>query len=241
MYNAYDINNSNNIFYYLLQKGEISEEKERDLYRTYSESEEVVNLVKKQGENFHCMVEKYSGVIYLIPNEDNDFLGYSKGELKKELCKSNGTDKDYYLSQFVILTILVEFFGSQGKSSKSREFLKSGELLNIISERLKEGVEKENLEEFENKTGIAFTNILERWEALKSPDKQSIAKTTKTGFIYAILSFLENQGLINYVQEDDMITTTSKLDNLMDWNILNRNNYERVVKALGGETTNEQD
>lgn len=234
MYNIEDISNSNIIFYYLLQKGEISEENERELYRMYSENESIMNLVKRQGENFDCNVEKYSGVIYIIPNEDNDFLGYSKAELKKELCKSNSNQKDYYLSQFLILTLLVEFYGSQGRSSKSRDFLKSGQLLNIISDRLKEAVEKENLEEIQDKTGIAYTNILERWEALRSTDKQTKSKTTKEGFIYTILSFLENQGLINYIEVDDMITTTPKLDNFMDWNILNRNNYERVAKALGG-------
>jgi len=235
MYNAYDINTSNKIFYYLIQNGELSEEKEKDFFRMYSESEHVMNLVKSQGENCNCKVEKYSGVIYLIPSEDNDFLGYSKGALKKELCKSNCNDKDYYLSQFVILTMLVEFYGSQGRTSKSRDFLKGGELLNIISNRLKESVEKENLEEQQVKTGIAYTNILERFEALKSSDKQTTSRTTKEGFIYTILNFLENQKLINYVTVDDMITTTSKLDNFMDWNILNKNNYKRVLTAFGGE------
>jgi Family of unknown function (DUF6063) len=235
MYNIDDINTSNKIFYYLIQMGELSEEKEKDLFRMYSESEQVMNLVKRQGENCDCTVEKYSGVIYLIPDADNDFLGYSKGVLKKELCKSNCNDKDYYLSQFVILTMLVEFYGSKGRTSKCRDFLKGGELLNIISNRLKESTEKENLEEFQNKAGIAYTNISERFEALKSSDKQTTSKTTKEGFIHTILNFLENQGLINYVQADDMIITTAKLDNFMDWNILNKNNYERVVKAFGGE------
>lgn len=235
MYNIEDINISNKIFYFLIQEGELSEEKENELFRLYSESEQVMNLVKRQGENCSCKVEKYSGVIYLIPNEDNYFLGYSKGVLKKELCKSNSNDKDYYLSQFVILTMIVEFYGSQGRTSKSREFLKGGELLNLISNRLKESVEKENLEELQSKAGIAYANISERFEALKSSDKQTTSKTTKEGFIYTILNFLENQGLINYVQADDMITTTSKLDNFMDWNILNKNNYERVVRAFGGE------
>ncbi|MBU3216015.1 DUF6063 family protein [Clostridium estertheticum] len=235
MYNIEDINTSNKIFYYLIQNGELTGEKEKDLFRMYSESEEIMNLVKRQGETCNCKIEKYSGVIYLIPSEDNDFLGYSKGELKKELCKSNCNDKDYYLSQFVILTLLVEFYGSQGKTSKCKYFLKGGELLNIISNRLKENVEKEDLEETQIKTGIAYTNILERFEALKSSDRQTTSRTTKEGFIYTILNFLENQGLINYVPVDDMITTTSKLDNFMDWNILNKNNYQRVVTAFGGE------
>ena len=46
---------------------------------------------------------RYGDVVYLIPREDNTFLGFSKAQLKQLLCKSGGTDKDYYLSQFVIL------------------------------------------------------------------------------------------------------------------------------------------
>ena len=30
-----------------------------------------------------------------------------------------------------------------------------------------------------------------------------------------------------------MIMTTKKLDNFMDWNLLNQNNYQRVCRVLG--------
>jgi hypothetical protein len=227
----------NDIFYYLLKNGELAEEKENELYRAYCESESVIALVKIQADSYECVVEKYGGIIYLIPKEDNDFLGFSKGELKSELCKSGANDKDYYLSQFVILTLLVEMYGSQGNSSKSRNYIKGGEFLNIISKRLKDGVEN-ICEDEQDKKGIAFSNILERFEALKSSDKTNRAKTTKEGFLYTVLKFLENQGLIDYIEADDMIKTKRKLDNFMDWNILNKNNYTRVLKALG-EVTDE--
>jgi len=229
---------SNKIYYCLLKYGELSEENEKELFRAYSENEKVMNLVKAQADASECIVEKYGGIIYLIPKDDNDFLGFSKGELKNELCRSKANDKDYYLSQFIILTLLVEMYGSKGSSSKSRNYLRGGEFLNIISQRLKEGAEN-NLEEEQDKKGIAFSNILERFEALKSSDKTSRVKTTKDGFLYTILKFLENQGLIDYIEADDMIKTRKKLDNFMDWNILNKNNYSRVLKALG-EVTDEQ-
>lgn len=233
---AYEISTikiSNKIFYKLLKQGEIREDEDSELYREYSENEEVMNLVKLQGKEAECDIEKYMGVIYLIPKEENDFLGYSKGELKKLLCKSGATDKDYYLSQFVILTLLVQFYNSNGLSSKSRSFIKVGDLINIIEDKLKEGVKRS--EESEEECGIAFSNILEKFKALKSTEKQSTAKTTKEGFIYTILTFLDKQGLIYYMKEDDMIKTTKKLDSFMDWNLLNKNNYHRVVKALGEE------
>ena len=234
MYNIDDIKLANNIFYYLVSNKEINEEDSPEYFRNYCESQGIMNLVKSQGEAFNVKVEKYGTTIYLIPNEDNNFLGFSKNELKKELCKSNATDKDYYLSQFVILTLLVEFYSSQGRDSKSRDSLRGGEFLNIISDRLKEAVEREDLEKIQADSGIAYENIYEKWEGLKSSDQKNRQKTTKEGFISNILKFLENQGLINYIEHDDIILTTSKLDNFMNFNILNKNNYERVLTALGG-------
>ena len=230
-YTTEEIKISNKIFYYLLKHGELKENVE-EFYKSYSENENVTELVKELGEASECYVKKYGGIVYLIPKEDNDFIGYSKGELKKALCKSGANDKDYYLSQFVILTLLVEFYNSQSVTSQSREYIKVGEFLNIITDRLKDGIDRAT---YNTEGGIAFENILERFEALKSSDNKSTSKTTKEGFINTILNFLDSQGLIYYIKGDDMIKTTKKLDSFMDWNLLNKNNYNRVLKALGEE------
>ena len=232
-YEMEEIRSSQEIFYYLLEHHEIREEKENQLYKAYAENEEVQNLVKSQGEIAGSNIERYGDVIYLIPKEENNFLGFSKAQLKNILCKSNGTDRDYYLSQFVILTLLVTFYDSQGHSSKSRDFLRVGELQNSLSEYLRAGAE--NMEDTEDGNGLAFVNMMEAYEALRSDERGSKARTTKEGFLHHILKFLEKQGLIEYVEEDEMIKTTKKLDNFMDWNLLNQNNYERIRRVLGVE------
>lgn len=192
-YEFEDIKTSQEIFYYLLEHHELPGEAEEVLYKAYTEREEVQNLVKSQGESADSTVERYGNVIYLIPKEENNFLGFSKPQLKAALCKSNATDKDYYLSQFTILTILVEFFDGQGSSSKTREYIRVGELQNCISQRLKEGAENAGDEE---EDGIAFQDILEAYEALRSDEKGSRARTTKEGFLHQILTFLQKQGLV---------------------------------------------
>ena len=230
-YEIEDIRISQEIFYYLLEHRELREDAQRQLYRAYTEEEHIQNLVKSQGEIAGSNIERYGNVIYIIPKEDNFFLGFSKAQMKAQLCKSNATDKDYYLSQFVILTLLVEFFDGQGSSSKSREYMRVGELQNCISRRLKEGAQ--NVEEVEEeKLGLSFSNMLEAYEALRSEEKGSRARTTKEGFLFHILNFLQKQGLIDYVEEDEMIKTTKKLDNFMDWNLLNQNNFQRVKRVL---------
>lgn len=227
-----EIRTSQEIFYYLLEHHELREEDEQTLYRAYTEDEQIQNLVKSQGEAALSSIERYGNVIYLIPGEENHYLGFSKAQLKAILCRSNGTDRDYYLSQFVILTLLTEFYDGQGSSSKTREYIRVGELQNRISERLKEGAENTGEEE-EERSGIAFSSMLEAYEALKSDEKGSRARTTKEGFLHNILVFLQKQGLIEYIEQDEMIKTTRKLDSFMDWNLLNQNNYSRVLKVLG--------
>lgn len=231
-YELGEIQTGQEIFYYLLEHHELNEEKEQNLYRAYTENEQIQNLVKSQGIIAHSNVERYGNVIYLIPQEDNVFLGYSKAQLKNALCKSTGTDKDYFLSQFAILTLLIEFYDGQGATSKTRDYIRVGELQNSISERLKEGCQ--NLtEEEQEEAGVAFSNMMEAYEALKSDEKGGRARTTKEGFLYNLLNFLQKQGLVNYVVEDEMVQTTKKLDNFMDWNLLNQNNFQRIKRVLG--------
>ena len=233
-YEIEEIKSSQEIYCYLLEHHELREEDLPQLYKAYTESEGVQNLVKSQGEISDCSVERYGDVIYLIPGAGNKFLGFSKAALKKELCRSNATDKDYYLVQFAILVLLLEFFDGQGSSSKTRDYIRVGELQNSISDHLKEGAERfdENEQEL---YGIAYTQMLQVYESLRSSDRSNRQKTTKEGFLYRILRFLQDQGLIEYIEQDEMIKTTRKLDHFMDWNLLNKNNYQRVMAVLGAD------
>jgi len=230
-YQIEEVKLSQQIFYHLLSQRELNEQQDKALYYVYTGNETVMNLVKSQGEIANCVIERYGSSIYLIPKEENEVLGFSKRELKKVLCKSSGTDKDYYLSQFVILTLLVEFYDGQGQSAKGRDFMRVGELQNIIAERLKEGATYYD-EEQQQQLGIAYSNMLEAFEALRSDDRGSKQKTTKEGFLHGIFKFLQEQQLIEYIEADEMITTTKKLDQLMDFNLLNQNNYTRVLHVL---------
>ena len=246
-YEFAEIRTSQEIFSYLLEMHELRREDAPQLYKAFTESDSVQNLVKSQGESAQCSIERYGDVIYLIPAAGNRFLGYSKAQLKKELCRSNATDRDYYLVQFAILVLLLEFFDGQGSSSKTREYIRVGELQNRISERLREGARQaedaregtphgdEAPEDAHLQSGLAYEQMLEVYESLRSDDRGSRQRTTKEGFLHHILRFLQAQGLIEYIEQDEMIKTTRKLDHFMDFNLLNRNHYDRVQAFLGAE------
>ena len=229
-YEMESIRLSQSVFGHLLRYGSLSEEEDVDLFKAYVENEDIMNLVKSQGEIVECMVERYGSVIYMMPEVGNDFFGYSKAELKRELCRSGATDKDYYLSQFIILTLFSEFYDGQGGRCKARDFLKMGELQNILSERLRTGAEREGESD---RKGLDFRSMREAFESLRSEDRNSRKKTTKEGMINGVMDFLEKQGLIIYIYEDEMIKTTKKLDDIMELKLLNKNNYRQILKTLG--------
>lgn len=226
---------SQKIFYYLMTNSSLSQTEEPELFQQYVENEEVTNLVKSQGEIADCMIERYGSYIYIMPNMTNQKFGYTRTELKKALCKSNGTNRDYYLAQFIILTIFVEFYDGQGSRCKARDYMKMGELQNIVAERLEQGVrEAEESEGVDN--GLDYRSMSEAFHALKSADSaKSRSMTTKEGVIVSVLDFLEKQGLLIYIREDEMIKTTERLDHIMEMKLLNKSEYARVMKAMGVE------
>lgn len=81
-YEMEEIQQSQEIFYLLLKEHEIKEENEKELFRVYTQNNHVMNLVKSQATAAESQVERYGDVIYLIPKEDNEYLGFTKQELK---------------------------------------------------------------------------------------------------------------------------------------------------------------
>ena len=90
----------------------------------------------------------------------------------------------------------------------------------------------EEKDEEENSNGLDYKSMSDAYETLKSGDNTNRSKTTKEGFLYTIIGFLEEQELIVFIKDDDMIKTTQKLDNLMEMKILNKNNYLHMMEVM---------
>ena len=84
--------------------------------------------------------------------------------------------------------MLTEFYDGQGSSSKSREYIKVGELINLVSDRLIQAGNNMTEEE-EEKTGLPFSNKHEAYTAQRSDEKRRKTKTTKEGFVHRKLPF----------------------------------------------------
>ena len=79
-----------------------------------------------------------------------------------------------------------------------------------------------------------FSRMLEAYSALRSSEKLNRQKTTKEGFLYNIFKFLEEQGLVQYIEREETVWPTEKLDVFMDFNILNQENFRRVLSVMSG-------
>ncbi len=223
---------SQEIFYTLLNNHYMLKEEDfKPLFQAYTREVEVRNLLKQQAEVANCKIALYGDVLYLIPNLDNHLLGFTTAELKSELCYSGALNDDYYLAQFMILCILMEFYDGSGTNTRIREFLKFSDLETTISKELENGVR--NQEKNETEDFIRFKALQDRYESLLSKDDSNRMRKTKQGMIRKVIDFLVKQSLIVYIVEDEQIIPTDKLNHFMENNLLNKRNLDRVKKVLG--------
>ena len=80
---------------------------------------------------------------------------------------------------------------------------------------------------------LDYKSMSEAYEALKSVEAGRPVKVYEGRICEHYLQFLDRQGLIIFIPEDEMIKTTAKLDNIMEYKILNKENYARIMETLG--------
>lgn len=212
----------------LANSGALKRQLYPELFDTYVSDQKVQQLVNNQVEYLDSSLVFSRDVIYLIPNTENRFFGYSKNELQSKLCKGDSRSVDYYLAEFVILVLLLEFFSDKNYTKASRSYIKRVEFMESVKSHLLSGV-KANEDRDPEDIEIDFEGMHNAYEALRNEEGSS-AKTTKEGFIDNILIFLENQGLVK--RDDDKIYRTEKLRVLVESHLINKERLDEVRTIL---------
>lgn len=208
--------------------------RDKDLYYTYLNDYEIQNAVDELAADFEVIVRRYGEAIYLIPTTDNTYLGFTRTDLRQKLCTGNSTQTECDLAMFIILLLFAEMYDGKGRTVKGHDFITLSQFKNLIGERLKEGVSNISKED-EAAYGISYRNMYDRWESLKPyEDGQRMTRTTKDGFVIGIIRFLKEQGLMEYVEEDDQIRSTTKADVFMEQDILDKTNFSRIQEIING-------
>lgn len=112
----------NEILYTLLQKHELPSSDPAYTWLMEADSGRLEQL-EAAAAAFECRLVTRQGMLYLVPNQDNLFLGYSKADLKAVLLKSNQNDVHYYLSMFALLVLLDAFYSTEYGGGRLRDFL----------------------------------------------------------------------------------------------------------------------
>lgn len=197
-------------------------------------NEALRNRFESLAEAFDCHLGLFEKNIYLIPSITNNWLGYSKKELKARLLKSNQPVAYYYLYMFIILTLLNEFYGTSYGKGKTRTYIHLGELMNHTAENLRLGVEQGD-----KNSEVPYERMLAVYESLKSEMGRSEANSKKKLF-ETILKFLEEQELIIRIEGDDSIRATERLDALADYVLRSSQGYSLMQDILKGESEDAQ-
>jgi hypothetical protein len=221
-----DINRAMDIFLYLLEHKALKYENNRDLFDDYTK-EEIQGLVKNYAQKISANVNLINNTIYLIPTLDSTLISFNKTELKKAMLGSSATQADYYLANFIILTLITSFYSS-ATAEKTRNFISYAEFENSITDKLAVAKENMDIEQLEKDSGIAFADIIQKWANLKNEETKNQGLTKKKGFIILVMNFLEKQGLAEYKQSEEAIYTIKKLDDLIGSVILNKSNFKNV-------------
>ena len=229
MYILEDIRKAMRLYNYLLSQGELTAKDDKELFMYYSDIK-IREIIEAIEEESSVSVRKYDDTIYLIPDVDNEFLGYKRWELKKEIFpRGDMKNIDLFLAMYIMLQLTSEFYSGKGSNVKIRDLIQLGELDEKISERLElfSSTEDKSVGE---ETGLVMTDISKYWLTLTNEDDAASFRTRRW-YIAQVMNFLKKQNLIS-IQDETVIIPTSKFNRLAANYFLNYERLEDINRIL---------
>lgn len=224
------LTNAINLFNKLLQYGQI-DTKNTELYNFYLDMDTYEILIKI-AETSNVFIKKIDHTIYLLPNIDNDLFGFSDKEIKESLY-SGTTKEDLYLFQYIVIIILGKFYSSTGDNPKLLTHISISDLINHITSSLSIVNKEECVEDLETAYDINIKRLFTKWDGLLTQDDLTKASLkTKRGVLQRTIRFLENENLLNYYENEDIIKTTKRCDDIMRSFFLNYDRKEKIYEYL---------
>lgn len=219
------------IVYYLLDKGELSLDDSKELYMDYSDKD-IQHTVDNIAESLKVIIQRYSHVIYLMPQEENDVIGMNMQDLRN-IAGSKSTNITAYLSMYLVTLFLQLFYNGVGESLKTRDYVGIGEVVALASDRLGKAALKVTVLDEEEETGYNVISIHEHWMSLIEDDENHRGRNSKYGYVRSVVNFLERQHLFVQYSYDD-IRPTKKLTSLMGHHFLDQHRKE-IIERLFSE------
>ncbi|MGH4120585.1 DUF6063 family protein [Clostridium sp.] len=238
MYILEDIRKAMRLYNYLLENGELTVNDGKELFQYFNE-ECVRDIIEVFQEECRVTIKKYDDTIYFIPSVDNEFLGYKRAELKKEIfSRTDMRNIDLFLAMYILLQLTSEFYSGKGSNVKIRDLISLGELDEKITERLELFLNKED-KSVDEESGLAITDIAKYWFTLINEDDVTNLRTRRW-YIGQVMNFLKKENLIN-IQDETVIIPTVKFNRLAANYFLNYERLEDINRILNEHSSVEED
>ena len=207
MYTLEDIRKAMRLYNYLFEQGELTAKDDKEIFQYFSDVK-VREIIGALEEESKVSIKKYDDTIYFIPDADNEFLGYKRFELKKEIFPRGDTKNiDLFLAMYIMIQLTSEFYSGKGTNVKIRDLIQLGELDQKITERLELFSDTEN-KSVDDETNLAITDIAKYWFTLTNEDNAEEYRTRRW-YISQVMTFLKRENLIN-IQDETVIIPDRK-------------------------------
>lgn len=229
MYTLEDIRKAMKLYNYLLTHGELTPSEDKELFQYFSDVK-VREIIETFEEEASVAIKKFDDTIYFIPGVDNEFLGYKRSELKKEIFpKGEMRNIDLFLAMYIMIHLTSEFYSGKGNNVKLRDLIELGDLDEKLTERLELFKDSED-KSVDETTELAMTDIAKHWFNLINEDDATTFKTRRW-YISQVMNFMKRENLIN-IQDETVIIPTSKFNRLAANYFLNFERLEDINRIL---------
>lgn len=236
MYTLEDIRKAMRLYNYLLEQGELTAKDDKELFQYFSDIK-IREIIEAFSEESRVSIKKYDDTIYLIPNVDNEFLGYKRAELKKEIFpRGDMKNIDLFLAMYIMIQLTSEFYCGKGANVKIRDLIQLGELDEKITERLELFSDSED-KSVDEESGLVITDIAKYWFTLTNED-DAAAFRTRRWYISQVMAFLKKENLIN-LQDETVIIPTTKFNRLVANYFLSYERLEDINRIINEGTVKE--
>ncbi|MGL4874560.1 MAG: DUF6063 family protein [Clostridium sp.] len=231
-----DLSVASQIYFNLLKTGELSDKS--NLYTIYLNNEKVRNALEVICDSSNVKVITMSNYLYMIPGMDNDIIGFD--HRKEPLF--NGSLKDEYLTYLIMALIFSEFTSEYCPTS----YISVVDIVDMVTESLERSADRQDIQEMEDRYAFNILTLKSYWgskahweeKKRKSRGKkgeESLSRDYKIGYIRRTVRFLEKEGLITHIKQEDKIVATDRFKNLMHGNFLDEDRKAEIeyIMSLG--------
>lgn len=218
------------LFYNLLNTGEFNEKDDRELYLAYLNNEGIKRAVDIISDEFKSDIKSIGDTIYLIPNVDNNIIGFDYRE-ESSLMKNR---EHCYLTYLIITIVFAEFTNDISPAT----YINIVDIVDLVTDTLDRAMKKSNIEDEELNADFNVVRCNEVWGSKGTWDDTSKKgkKTTsidyKIGFIRRVVVFLKQKGLIRVISDEDKIVPSNKFNELMRGYFLDNERKELIENLL---------